>query len=71
MPYFEYLCEYCQSINLPSIFETEQETTDKLLSKCGQYCQLYGGNLQDRIGKGTLKKLGLAEELTVDTNVRD
>jgi|TARA_B100001750_G_C15321940_1_gene502713 hypothetical protein len=70
MPYFEYLCEYCQSLNLPSTFQIEQKATEKLLSKCGSYCQLYGGNLQDQIGKGTLKKLGLVEEPTVDTGIK-
>ena len=34
------------------------------------HSQLYGGNLQDQIGKGTLKKLGLVEEPTVDTGTK-
>ncbi|MBB15994.1 hypothetical protein CMK22_12030 [Candidatus Poribacteria bacterium] len=55
---------------LPSTFQIEQEAAEKLLPKRSSYCQLYGGNLQDQIGKGILKKLGLVEEPTVDTGIK-
>ena len=55
---------------LPSTFQIEQEAAEKLLPKRSSYWQLYGGNLQDQIGKGILKKLGLVEEPTVDTGIK-
>lgn len=53
----KYQCQYCQAQGLPAILSINQQEQSPLTAICGSYCQLYGGNLEEQIGHGQLKKI--------------